>query len=74
MSVTDVIAEIERLPVADLAKVQSAVTNRYSRLEGLREAAAEPRTEVRHATDAEFAAASDHVFTQHNELLRRLAQ
>ncbi len=74
MSVAEVIDEIRRLPAADLARVLTAVTNRTAELNRASSAPSDSSHVVREASEAEFASAADRVFTEHRELLHRLAQ
>jgi hypothetical protein len=68
MSATELIEEIEKLPLPEQDKVlQFLVRRRLARDEG-------GTTPVNYATDAEADAAGDFVFREHAELLRRLAQ
>ena len=66
MSAAEVIERIKALPSAEFEIVRQFVLN------GATERQAEHS--VRYATDDEFNAAMDHVFENHEELLRRLAQ
>ena len=74
MSVAEVIDEIRRLPAADLARVLTAVTNRTAELNRASSAPSDSNHVVREASEEEFASAADRVFTEHRELLQRLAQ
>lgn len=74
MSVAEVIDEIRRLPAADLARVLIAVTNRTAELNGIAPPNPDSGPETHEASDEEFASASERVFTEHRELLHRLAQ
>ena len=74
MNATEVIAEIERLPAAEFAKVYSVVTARFDQLQETNGDAQTPQPKVRYADAAAFEAAAEHVFTRHDELLRRLAE
>ena len=68
MSATEVIQEIEKLPLVEQDKVlQFLVKLRLERADGA-------SASVTYATDAEAEAAGDFVFREHAELLRRLAQ
>ncbi len=74
MSVAEVIDEIRRLPAADLARVLTAVTNRTAELNRAPSAPSDSSQVVREASEEEFASAAERVFTEHRELLHRLAQ
>jgi hypothetical protein len=68
MSATELIQEIEKLPLPEQDKVlQFLVKRRLAQEE-------KGTTRVNYATDAEAEAAEDFVFREHTELLRRLAQ
>lgn len=76
MSTADIIQEIQRMDPRELAQLKAAYDQRVAHLserEGKapREAVGEPSNEI---DDARFAKASEFVFTEHAELLRRLAQ
>jgi hypothetical protein len=74
MSVAEVIDEIRRLPAADLARVMTAVTNRTAELNRASSVPSDSSQVVREASEEEFASAAERVFTEHRELLHRLAQ
>jgi hypothetical protein len=68
MSATEIIEEIQKLPVADQERV----------LDFLQHAQSERRSTdqpgVRYACDEDFKKVADKVLTEHAELFRRLAQ
>jgi hypothetical protein len=74
MSVAEVIDEIRRLPAADLARVLIAVTNRTAELNGIAPPNSDSGPAEQEASETEFASAAERVFTEHRELLHRLAQ
>ena len=66
MSVAELIEQIKALPPHELAAVRDFL-NRES------ESSDSPQS-VRYATDEEFDRATDRVFENHDELLRKLAE
>ena len=70
MSMTEVLSAIERMSEPELAEVRQVVADKSDRLK--RTPNGNPN--VRYADEVSFHAAKQHVFTEYDELLHRLAQ
>jgi hypothetical protein len=69
MSLAEILEHVKKLPASEQAQFCS-MTEKWLRQHD----AASTEPDVRYATDAEFDAVSDRVFSENKELLRRLAQ
>jgi hypothetical protein len=65
MSATEIIAEIEKLPLPEQEQVLAFLQNTRRQ---------KPQEGVRYADDAAFEKSADKVLSEHEDLFRRLAQ